>query len=211
LDVPPGLAYDPIREAIAAIDSVHGDGDLVPIRVTLRSFSQREGRFRIDPTNGTPDSIEVVTAARPRLAVLHEIGHFLDYAGIGSANRFASETSSLMRPWRDAVRNSRAFSDLALMRRTGVAPVHSPGEESQLGAVDLPYVQYLLKYNELWARSYVQFIALGSRDRLLRTDLDARRLRPDGMVYVPRSWDDEDYEPIERMVETLFRRLKWIT
>jgi hypothetical protein len=31
------------------------------------------------------------------------------------------------------------------------------------------------------------------------------------MVYVPRFWDDEDYEPVERMVETLFRRLKWIT
>jgi len=96
------------------------------------------------------------------------------------------------------------------MHQTGVAVIDHDNGLLETRPIDVPYVEYLMKYNELWARSYVQFIVLRSGSQLLRTDLDARRVGPQEMVYIPRFWEDEDFEPIARTIESLFRRLKWI-
>ena len=45
LIVPAGAAFEPERRALAAIDAVHGDGDLPRCRVRLPSCSRHYGQY----------------------------------------------------------------------------------------------------------------------------------------------------------------------
>lgn len=68
---------------------------------------------------------------------------------------------------------------------------------------------------ELWARSYAQFVVTMSGLERLRASLDALRRRESGdvalgAVYFPRQWDDDDFVEIGNAIEDLFRRLGWI-
>ena len=71
-----GFAHDLLREVVAAIDAVHGDGELPEIELTLQAIWPREGRFVVDPANGAPVAIAIDAEEPSRLAALHEIGHF---------------------------------------------------------------------------------------------------------------------------------------
>jgi hypothetical protein len=205
-----GFALDLLREVVAAIDAVHGDGDLPEIEMTLQSIWPREGRLVVDPTTGAPVAIAVDKDEPSRLAALHEIGHFLDYVALGSPNRFASNSSRLLQSWRQSVRASQAVLSLALMRERGVVDVHNQGGTYDSIPVRMSYVRYLLTYNELWARSYAQFVAVRNGQSELMAELNDRRTERRGVPYYPRFWQDVDFEPIAESIESLFRRFEWI-
>jgi hypothetical protein len=210
LVIPSGLVYEALRDAVAAVESVHGDGNLPHIPVALRSLGPTEGRFEVEPATGMPIRIVINSATRSRLAMLHEIGHFLDYAGIGTPNRYASNAASALKSWRRAIRSSRAVEQLNRMRETGVFEIDRPDGPPEKQPVDVSFVDYLLLYNELWARGYAQFIASRSGHPSLRADLDARRSRRHDRIYYPRFWDDQDFVSVGQATEQLFRRLGWI-
>ncbi len=74
----------------------------------------------------------------------------------------------------------------------------------------------MISPEELWARSYTQFVAIRSGDERLRTSLNALRHKypremTSGAVYFPVQWDDDDFETIDLAVEGVFRRMGWIT
>lgn len=96
LDIPAGIAYDDLREVVAAIDRVHGDGNLPRIPVRLTRGVADFGRFRFDPDTGQPISISINPVQPHReLALLHEIGHFLDWQSLGDGRDFGSIVSPL--------------------------------------------------------------------------------------------------------------------
>jgi hypothetical protein len=146
---------DDLIAAVRAVESVHGDGPLPAIPLRFGPLPPRiDARFWFDPDG--PVSIEV-NRARPhvRFATVHEIGHFLDYAGIAEPNRFASEASHELAEWRDAVEHSHQVQRL---RRSIELILSDVSDE-----VAARYRAYL-DPAEFSARSYAQFVTARTGD-----------------------------------------------
>jgi hypothetical protein len=71
-------------------------------------------------------------------------------------------------------------------------------------------VEYYLTPREQFARAYAQFIALASGSSTLRAQVEAIRRTRLAAVYHSQ-WEDDDFEPIRRQLEGLFRRIRWMT
>jgi hypothetical protein len=212
LDVPAGIAYDDLREVIAAIDRVHGDGDLTAIPVRFVAGMIGRGRFRFDAMSG-PISIAVRShQAHIALTLVHEIGHFLDFGALGGGRRFGSAYLPLMDGWRTAVASSHTFHTLENMVRTGTADIfqaEGPRRLMVLEEDELVALSRMLRMEELWACSYAQYIAIRSGHPALIQSLAALRTRTVGRVYYPRQWDADEFAPIATMIDSLMVSLRW--
>jgi hypothetical protein len=76
--------------------------------------------------------------------------------------------------------------------------------------VDPGYVQYLLRPEELFARSYAQFVAVSSRDIRLLAQVGRLQNRRGNEIGYNVQWEDDDFEPLAQALETLFWRLGWL-
>jgi len=203
----------PLRDALAAVDAVHADGGLPRIPIRRLALSRKlHGHFR-HRLGGPPLDIGVHPAARyPALTAVHEIGHFLDYSGLGEAGGFGSVAGDLLGPWRAAVRESAAVQRLGqLWRFTRSRAQETPAAGDGVRyAVEQRYVEYLLQNEELWARSYAQFIAVRSGHPVLREQLGRLRQRPARRLYYGGQWDDADFLPIMAEIEAAFRQKGWM-
>lgn len=214
LDVERGPHDRPLRDALAAVDAVHTDGRLPRIPIRRLALSRKlHGHFR-HRLGGPPLDIGVHPAARhAALTAVHEIGHFLDYSGLGEAG-FGSVAGDLLGPWRAAVRNSAAVQRLGQLWRFTESRAREAqdagGADGVKYAVELRYIEYLLQNEELWARSYAQFIAVKSGHPALREQLDRLRQRPERRLYHGPQWDDEDFLPIMTEIEAAFRQKGWM-
>jgi hypothetical protein len=204
----PGIANDDLRDAIEAVGRVHGDGGLPPIPMSLRTFlADVEGRaidglFTFDVSfDGRPTarSIQILSQAPHRpLVAIHEIGHFLDLHGLpGLGFASADGRNLVLDDWRRSIDHSRAVGTLRELQASGDPAVRDRAER-------------LLYADELWARSYAQFVAIRSGHFRLRASLDAMRSRESDDVYLPRQWDDDDFVGIGAAIDALFRGLGWI-
>ncbi len=196
-----------LRDALAAIDAVHGDGLLPRVPVTIVSTARRRGTFRFDVTGGGPLGIEVHRSdAHKRLTLAHEVGHLLDYAAIGQPNRFETEARApLFADWRRVILASAAVQVL-LRLRTQPTGVHPPGTTGPV--ISDRYISYLTTDVELWARSYAQYIARRSGNAAMLGELETVRHRA-SRLYLPEQWDDDDFEPIAAAIDELLAQLGW--
>lgn len=76
--------------------------------------------------------------------------------------------------------------------------------------IEKQYIEYLLQNEELWARSYAQFITAKSAHPELQEQLSRLRDRPPHSLYYWEQWDDEDFLPISAEIEAVFRQLGWM-
>jgi hypothetical protein len=202
-----GMRKDQIDHAINVIDTLHGDGELKTIPVVNHGLhSENQGQFEIRPHlvpgfKGTADRIAIKEGAlEAGLLTAHETGHFVEMFGIPGGNagyrKWAKDT--VMTEWKDAVKESHAFKSLDAL--AGVKE----------GEINPKYTSYLLRQEELWARSYAQWVAHRSQDSALLGDLNAMRdprIDPD---YHHQQWTDHDFEPIAKSIDKLFKGLGWI-
>jgi len=73
---------------------------------------------------------------------------------------------------------------------------------------DRKMLEYYFSSEEIWARSYSQYIAVKSQNRLLLDQLSAERNIP---VYGDCiQWDDEDFAPIAAAIDELFMEMGWL-
>jgi hypothetical protein len=82
-----------LTHALAALDSVHGDGMLPNILVDIHAAlpGNLMASFQINQATGIPAGI-VINPNSPAwgMSLLHEIGHFLDWSGFGTPGLYAS-------------------------------------------------------------------------------------------------------------------------
>jgi hypothetical protein len=131
--VGPGIANDPLREAIAVVERVHGDGDLPQIPVVWDAFLDVAARFVI--RDGLPSAIAVSPAATEiAVAIIHEIGHVLDFCGIGRFGTFASVFSPQMNDWAAAVAATSTYRFLV----SGIGDVLARERVRTFIGLDLP-------------------------------------------------------------------------
>lgn len=203
----PGIANDDLRAAVDAINRVHGDGDLPPIPVRLTSVvvggvGVPDGRvwFRQEPEGGLSSIMITVRSDAPnrQFVLVHEIGHALDLCGLPGEG-FASSSAAVadLDEWRRSVTASRAYAALVERGRQDV------GGEATRASI-------LRHLEELWARSYAQFMAIRSGSPALMASLERLRRRPASAVYHPLQWDDDEFVFIDQAIEGLFGRLGWL-
>lgn len=213
--IPQGALAMDADAVLAAIDAVHGDGALPAIPLNYTTSGSRRGAYKDRSGSGVPVEIVVSTSGNtPRLTLAHEVGHFLDHQGLGRPGIFMTGDRTpggdLTARWRAAIVQSQAFHDLIALSVQTTVEVTMPDGTTHPAPVNWSFIQYLMGYDELWARSYGQYVATRGGDPQVRRELDAERRRDPAEVYYPRQWDDVDFAPVAAAIDGLFASLGWI-
>jgi hypothetical protein len=153
------------------------------------------------------------------LTLLHELAHFLDFTAIGdddfftgSFDRLRPDLQDALAEWGTVVAGSAAYRYLASVAHRGAYDIplgHGLSFTHQLGPDEVRLVAYMLEPEELFARSYVQYIVTRSNDARLAVSFEAARDSPGAEVY-PRFWDELDFIPITAALDGVFRMLGWL-
>lgn len=211
----------PVDEALAAIDEVHGDGNLPGLPVAMNNRIKAFGHYRYQ-WSGQSVEIRVRLSAgnpHPRLTTIHEVGHFIDHKGFLApvdagddlletlmtpwATRTASiQEEGLLTEWVRAIQGSSAFERLDELARGARKLVYDGVER----APSMSHVRYLRQIDELWARSYAQYVATRSTDAALKAELVEYLAKHNAYS---AQWEPEDFEPIAEAFDRLFERMGW--
>jgi hypothetical protein len=201
------------RESLDTIDRVHGVGfsSHLTIPIVEGGSSTRPAGFEFYH-NGRPVHIELSPrSAAPHFDFTHEVGHFLDHQLIGPPGEYASRSEdAILLGWKTAVQGTAAYhrlSNLAEMKRTRVP---QPNGGSRYVPVDRIYVKYLLRPQEVFARSYAQFIAAESGNSTLVNELATLRKTREGAIKYPAQWADEDFAAVREELLRVIMEMKWL-
>lgn len=194
-----------IEHVLRVIDSVHGDGEL--LRGTeinnARTGAGVLGVCRRQMTSWANGDVKMsISIARlgpyKEFTAVHELGHFLDVSGLGMRNWIPGSTlGTELSGWKQAIENSSAYQQLT--QKLAGMPKRSPGAK---------HLEYLLNSEELFARSYAQYVASKSGDRVLLDQLEKLRTSQYGIGYASQ-WADDDFAPIAKEFDNLFKRKGW--
>ena len=219
------------NEVVAAIDRVHGDGPLSPIPVTIKRMpGGRQGQFAT--YNQIPAEINMrARPDHPRLTLAHEIGHWLDQSGIGrngaaptdgghgQVTRWLSiwpdKAPAELLAWKEAVDRSAARGQLADLQHQMRTKKHieftTEDGTPNKARLSPTWLAYSLRTDELWARSYAQYIAVRSGDAGMMAELRTEQAEQRRMaVPITTQWQDADFVPIARAMDALFSALGWL-
>jgi hypothetical protein len=187
VDVPDGQAWDFVREPLAAIDHVHHDGALPTIPV-ISTQSRDPGRYEFRLTGGQPLRIRIrEIGSHPRLAFVHEIGHFLDHQALGTMGRFASANGRLP-DLMQAINRSQSVVRLRARANQRYAFVRDMRGRRIRESVEPNIVRYMLLPEECFARAYAQYIAIRSGEPRLLEELGAIRANAYDDLFQQRGW-----------------------
>lgn len=197
-----GKPFPAVQERVMTIiDSVHGDGNL-PVIPILRIPASNRNLGTYYASN--KPKIEIRSDNKHKhLTYVHEIGHFLDHKGIPSRH-MSSTHDPLFDEWKKAVASSRAVNSLLDL-------VDGPDYVANYPIPKSYVANYLLTTEELWARSYAQYIATRSGDTVLISQvkkiMDAEKRSP---IPLMKQWDEDDFESIADAIDKMFIQLGWI-
>jgi hypothetical protein len=237
LKVPRTEKWNPVRDALETIDSVHGI-DSVPLnlKVTLLSptsmngghlrvergpghFAIKNMALRILPEGETPDGIP----QHLEFTVAHEFGHLLDWSAFREIQRSSGDWGDYDKP----VQGSRAVWYLGaeskgmygVMKAIKLSKAYDalkvdtmpyrawPGSKVKL-IYDRDTMRYLREPEELFARAYAQYVAVRSGDeRMLKGVKDYQDGAKAG--HPPMAWEDKDFQPIAAAFDSMFGERNW--
>lgn len=205
-----------LETAVDAINKVHGSKNMptIPINVTS-NISRANGNFQ--PAYEDKDVFIGINVEGDDLEItlVHEVGHFIDYRGIGKTKMTAgtedgySSTEKIFSEWNTAIDNTEAIQKLKKLQSnptSSTVEVNSKGKTYNLN-VDPPYVSYLLEKKEIFARSYAQYIAVRSGDTTLLSQINAKANNERGY---PSQWKAEDFEEVAIAMDNIFKKKGWL-
>jgi hypothetical protein len=212
---------DALSQVLEAIDAVHFVPDSMPsIPVQTERSLGTLGAYVHD---GFGEAIAICIwafNAWPRVTLAHEIGHFIHHRGLGGfllqpltgppAERhwLRGNVRAALDAWDEAVWRSEGVQYLIALRQDPV--VHDANGRAIDISADIDFA-YLLRTQELWARSYVQYIAARSATSVLAGELneliDAQER---AMVSITQQWTHRDFRAIMRSLDRLFEELGWL-
>lgn len=213
--------YDISKKAIDRIfkdiDSIHWDGDLQRIGVSSLPKKQRKNGSRIRDASLDWESRDIYLnpdVCGHGLAVLHEVGHLVAIYGLGSGTPSCA-TLPLLGPWRSAVQESSCFKYQKSLAKEGTSSVVL-GKQSIPYALDqeeMEYLQYVMLWEEIWARSYSQYMSRELHKRGI-SSIYMDDLQEESRSHVGRLfrlyWDDDDFETIAVTMREIIRYKGWI-
>jgi hypothetical protein len=202
-----------VKTVMDAIDKVHGDGTLPRIPLYKELQDAYLGSLSVN-SDGTVRNMRInADGDHVHLTIAHETGHFLDYAGIPRTKpTFAEErdwrNEALFDDFFEAIENSESIKTLRERKNQTVVHVEGPAWLNNY-TIDQGLVDYLLQDNEIWARSYAQWIAYrsGQDDMLAQIEYELSRTRQ--KVYAAQ-WNEADFRVIGQAMDAIFRGLGWL-
>ena len=198
--------HEPLQQALAAIDRVHGDGFWQEIRVSEAPDTPDDpwsAGFTATSTRAYLFYNENQSAGV--FETFHELGHGIEDYGFIELGKHPSGHHSNFAAWRKAVMNSLAYQWLK-----GLQGKKSVVLETFIGKQEKPIsqrdVNYYLLWRELLARSYAQYLGLvsGNQESLLRI-ASASNSSYRQVLYTSQ-WEEQDFEAIFIEIEKLFFR-----
>lgn len=190
---------------LAAIDAVHGDGVLPNILIRRGAATMTaEGTYKYVENHAL--RIELRSdGIHPEMTLAHEIGHFIDHEGLPGPG-WSSAKAKFMTDWRDTVRATPAVQALHALA-SGPDKIVVQGKKY---GVHKNHLAYLLEWEELWARSYAQYIAIRSGDAVMLEQLNATLERQRAaQVDYRRQWEREEFAPVADAIDDIMRSMGW--
>lgn len=226
-----------IEQAAAAVDKVHKvpadmkviSAGFMPVAMeaampgTQGAYHQRPGA-----EHGPELWLRRPAGATGRLeTTTHELGHAMDdlVFGAGESHIFGGTRTALattLADWWATVQSTRAYTALGDMaawdadtRGPWVQLLNSVTGDLRTWTPDDSALEYLMRPQELFARSYSQWIALVSGDpdlqlrieqqlRLARRQGDWTILPPNRLPFYPVQWEHDDFVPVAEALARLF-------
>jgi hypothetical protein len=144
-------------------------------------------------------------------AFLEEFGHALDHQAFNDRLDWASETGdSDIEEVIRAIRASPTFQRVRGYRLGMTIDLRQLDKTARETITNGKTLEYEQRIEEWFARAYVQFIAISSGDESLLQELATLRTSEMFELLYPYAWPDEEFEPIARGMERVFRRKGWI-
>ncbi|MBK8188950.1 MAG: hypothetical protein IPK79_00685 [Vampirovibrionales bacterium] len=196
-----GAVGKAIREALGAVDEVHGATDLKQLPLEESQDTHSHGSLE-KTAEGKPIRLVVSDKAEtPAFTALHEIGHWLDFAALNvpfEHNVGEIRDKSLRDAYKEfwsALEGTKSYQSLIQTLRSLADTPHEAG-----------YVRYLLRREEKWARAYSQYVATRSSSTVLKAEL----AREQGLNGYPQQWSDEDFAPVAAAIDKIFKVMGWM-
>ena len=207
-----------IEHALESIDKTHGDGSLNSVPVVEKSFKNSRLGGQMTYSGNQVERIEMNSTASQSVSdasgftFSHEFGHVIDVNVLKLEKAFKEnrikgiDLPEHIKKWDDAVKNSSHYQRLKELRyKSKTIDLDVDGEKRSF-PVDKKYVNYLMQENELWARSYSQFVAKRSSSKELMSQM---KNVSDFAAY-PFQWNDDDFLEVEKAIEGVFVALGWL-
>lgn len=200
-------AVEPVKTALAAIETVHGDGSLPPIRVTAMPANANpglKGKFvRLakkdafgNLSDWKVDRISInMRGSTKELTAVHEIGHFLASFGLGTGEDVFEtgfrDKNTAIGKWWQAVSSTPSFKAI------------------DGGPWDRKHASYLKQPDEAFARSYAQYIAIrGEGTEVSRLRAQVSNIRNSRRAVT--QWDDAEFAPVAEALDAIFKEKGWL-
>jgi hypothetical protein len=212
---------DALSQVLEAIDAVHLVPDSMPnIPVQTERSLDASGAYIYDDT-GEANAICIwALAARPCVTLTHEIGHFIDHKGLGGAlpgpltglpaerRKLPRNVCVVLDDWDRAVWDSEGVQHLIALWQDPFVRIRDGSVIDVSTQIDFGY---LLRTEELWARSYVQYVATKSANPMLASELsELVDSRERAMVSITQQWTHADFRAIMTALDHLFGELGWL-
>ena len=185
-----------VNHAIDVINSIHGDGELMVTPVNGRAPGGGAlgcfTRWTNYAGKVVQTEIRILKSGDHRsLTATHEIGHLIDAFGLGTGKTTGAELRNTpeLKGWWRAITKSKTYQALSELNDQ--------------------HAMYLRNPKELWARSYAQYIARKSGDKILMEELEKTIKCTYNDLYHAQ-WDTDDFAPIMEAMDQLFLAKKWI-
>lgn len=159
--------------------------------------------------------------------ITHEVGHWIDNQGIYEGRPFPKTTfdykkklatdysknlapGGILNEWYEALTNSKAYKEYKSLRVK--AQQQTPVSITEHGIkkdvyLDADYMEYAMRDREMFARSYMQYIATKTQNKEMLDAIAAVRGKDE--IFQSHQWDDDDFKPIADAFDNLFKKLGW--
>jgi hypothetical protein len=195
-----------LNRTLDVVDAVHrAGGSRIPVARFAPSLSTVEDAEVFYNEAGFVSGGQLsLLGDNPELSLVHEIGHVLDAAVVGAPGVQASVAEHPnLTEWRAAIQASASHTRLrALQKQTHFDYQFG---DSTIGPVEIDQkmVSYFLQPQELFARSYSQYVAVRSGDAALLSQVRAITENKRD-VFWAEMWDDDDFEAIALAFDRLW-------
>lgn len=197
-----------MKYALKAIDEIHTDG-----RIPDFGFLNHEDvKASLGYMNyGTQEVWINPVGMHPELTACHECGHVLDFYGVGNGSTEV-ERNKVFAGFRKAVEESGPHQFLKWSQMQDVLIYWNPKrkrfEKEPFDYGMRKYVEYLLKWEELWARAYAQYVVLRSGKDRLNRQLKRTIESIDGVMFRTQ-WTTSEFAPIAEEIDKILKELGW--
>jgi hypothetical protein len=198
-----------VEATIEEINRIHRVDNLPRLPLIVEVLRGMHGALNTRSTkNGLePQGISIDRGCQHvEMTTAHEIGHLIDLVALGEPYRFASHgKNEIMEDFKTAVAESNAIKNLRIYQE-GNAP--DATDKKLNSPLEKHLVSYWLQEHEIWARAYAQYIATKGGNENLKAQL--KDVQNKSSFQRERQWSEEDFVPIGRAIDAMFKKQGWI-